>query len=68
VLAITTLNYSEGVPPMDTTLPGVHVVNSAQIVNGTLNVNETIRLAENAARALTRRGVTETAILSGATP
>jgi protoporphyrinogen oxidase len=50
VLPITTLNYSERLPPVATSLPGVYVVNSAHIVNGTLNVNETVQLAERAAR------------------
>jgi protoporphyrinogen oxidase len=45
VFAVPTLNYSENVPPLETTLPGVWLVNSAQIVNGTLNVNETLQLA-----------------------
>ena len=49
VLALSTLNYSESLPPVHTSIPGVHVVNSAMICNGTLNVNETIQLAENAA-------------------
>jgi hypothetical protein len=31
---------------VQTTIPHVFVVNSAQIVNGTLNVNETLGLAE----------------------
>jgi len=35
-------------------LPGVYVVNSAQIVNGTLNVNETIRLAEQSLSTILR--------------
>lgn len=48
VMALPTLGYSQRVPPMTTSLPGVYVVNSAQIVNGTLNVNETIALAEQA--------------------
>lgn len=48
VMAISTLNYSEKLPPKRTSVPGVHVINSAQIVNGTLNVNETIKLAETA--------------------
>src|SRR6185503_2802809 len=52
VLAISTLNYSEKLPPMETSIPGVHIVNSAHIVNGTLNVNETIQLAEAAAKRL----------------
>ncbi len=48
VLAISTLNYSDRLPPMITSVPGLHVVNSAHIVNGTLNVNETVGLAESA--------------------
>jgi protoporphyrinogen oxidase len=46
VLAISTVNYSEKLPPMPTCIPGVYIINSAHIVNGTLNVNETIQLAE----------------------
>jgi hypothetical protein len=34
------------VPAVRSSLPGVFFVNSARIVNGTLNVNETVRLAE----------------------
>lgn len=52
VLALSTLNYSEKLPPMKTSLPGMFVVNSAHIVNGTLNVNETTQLAEEAAKML----------------
>lgn len=48
VFAIPTIGYSERLPPMRTTLPGVFLVNSAHIVNGTLNVNETLQLAERA--------------------
>ena len=48
VMAISTLNYSTKLPPMKTSVSGVFVVNSAQIVNGTLNVNETVKLAETA--------------------
>jgi protoporphyrinogen oxidase len=48
VLAIATLNYSSSLPPMATAVPGLFIVNSAHIVNGTLNVNETIQLAERA--------------------
>jgi protoporphyrinogen oxidase len=48
VMPIPTLNYSENVPPMATSIPGVYAVNSVQIVNGTLNVNETVKLAETA--------------------
>ena len=52
VLAISTLGYSDRLPPMTTSIPGLHIVNSAHIVNGTLNVNETIQLAERAATRL----------------
>ncbi len=48
VLAIATLGYSEKLPPMPTSVPGLYIVNSAHIVNGTLNVNETLALAERA--------------------
>ncbi len=53
VLALSTLNYSDALPPMRTSVPGLYLVNSAHIVNGTLNVNETIQLAERAVRVLT---------------
>lgn len=46
VFALSTLGYSRRVPPVQTSVPGLFVVNAAQIVNGTLNVNETVRLAE----------------------
>ncbi len=52
VLAISTVNYSEKLPPMPTSIPGVYIINSAHIVNGTLNVNETIQLAEKVAKQL----------------
>ncbi len=53
MLAVTTLNYSEEArPPLRTSLPNVFVVNSSQIANGTLNVNETVALANASAREL----------------
>ncbi len=52
VMPIPTLNYSQQVPGRKTSIPGLFVVNSAQIVNGTLNVNETIGLAETAVREI----------------
>jgi len=48
VFPVSTLGYSQRVPPMQTSVPGLYTVNSSQIVNGTLNVNETVRLAERA--------------------
>jgi protoporphyrinogen oxidase len=49
VVAVPTLNYSQTLPPMQTSLAGLHIINSAHILNGTLNVNETVQLAEQAA-------------------
>lgn len=48
VLPISTLNYSTDVmPPVLTSLPHIHFINGSQIAYGTLNVNETIGLAQN---------------------
>ncbi len=44
VFAVPTLNYSAIAPPVETSIPGLSVATSAQIVNGTLNVNETLAL------------------------
>jgi protoporphyrinogen oxidase len=52
VFAIPTLGYSKRVPSVETSVSGVRIVTSAQIVNGTLNVNETVQLAERAAHDL----------------
>ncbi len=53
VQALSTLHYSErALPPLRTTLPHVWIANSAQIAYGTLNVNETVALAERQARAI----------------
>jgi protoporphyrinogen oxidase len=46
VYALSTLEYSQHMPPKRTSLPGVYLVNTAHVVNGTLNVNETLSLAE----------------------
>ena len=52
VLAIPTINYSQQLPDMQTSVSGLHIINSAHIVNGTLNVNETVLLAEQAVQQL----------------
>lgn len=46
VFPLPTISYSERLPKINTTLDGLFIVNSAHIVNGTLNVNETVQLAE----------------------
>jgi protoporphyrinogen oxidase len=48
VQPISTIGYSERMPPFTTTLKRVYTVNSSQIVNGTLNVNQTLELSERA--------------------
>jgi protoporphyrinogen oxidase len=48
VMAMPTLDYSQRLPPMKTAVPGVWAVNSAHILKGNLNVNETIQVADEA--------------------
>lgn len=48
VMALPTLGYSDRLPPMVTSIPGVYAINSAHILKGNLNVNETIQIAEEA--------------------
>lgn len=56
VLPISTLGYSDRLPPMATSIPGLWTIGSAHIVNGTLNINETLGLAESATALLLREG------------
>ena len=57
VFPLPVLHYSERVPPIATGLDGVHLVSSAQIVNGTLNLDETVGLADASAASLLGRPV-----------
>ncbi len=43
---------SRDVPPVDMSVTGLHLVNSAHILNGTLNANETVSLAQKEAQRL----------------
>lgn len=53
MLAVTTLDYSTRLlPPSATSIDRVFIVNSSQIANGTLNVNETLGLADRKLREL----------------
>jgi protoporphyrinogen oxidase len=54
VMPLPTLGYSARVPPAELSVPGLHLVNSSHIVNGTLNVNETVQLAEAAAHRFSK--------------
>ena len=65
VLPIATLRYSDRLPPMSTSVPGFFIVNSAHIVNGTLNVNETIQLADAAAVRLLAQASATAPIAAG---
>jgi protoporphyrinogen oxidase len=46
VMALPTLNYSQTRPSIVSSLPGVYLLNSSQIVKGNLNVNEVLELLE----------------------
>jgi protoporphyrinogen oxidase len=47
VFALPTLQFSKKIPGVFTSVKNYYIVNSAQILNGTLNVNETIHVAES---------------------
>jgi protoporphyrinogen oxidase len=44
VMALPTLKYSETLPPVVSSIPGLYLLNSAQITKGNLNVNETVEI------------------------
>lgn len=46
VITVAKLNYSEILPAIKTSMPGVSIINTSHIKDGTLNVNETVRVAE----------------------
>jgi protoporphyrinogen oxidase len=50
VFARPTPGSAAQLPAVDTSLPNVHILNSAHISDGTLNVNETVKLAQSHAR------------------
>jgi protoporphyrinogen oxidase len=57
VFSLPTINYSGKLPGIKTSLENYFIINSAQIINGTLNVNETIQVAETKlAKILTEYG------------
>ena len=49
VFALNTLNYSDKLTPVKSKVEGIYYANSAYITNGTLNVNETIGIANKIA-------------------
>jgi len=54
VFPLPVLNYSDRLPDVETSVAGLYILNSSHIVNGTLNVNETVALAENFVDRLSR--------------
>ena len=48
VMAVPTVGYGAVVPPVRTNVEGLYIVNSAQIVDGTLNVDATLGVVEQA--------------------
>jgi protoporphyrinogen oxidase len=52
VFPLPTLDYTRRLPPIQTSHPGLAIVNSAHITDGTLNVDRTIALATQAFRTL----------------
>ena len=46
VITVAKLNYSENLPNIKTSIPDLFIVNTSHIKDGTLNINETIRVAE----------------------
>ncbi len=46
VFPVPTIRYSERLPSVKSSVDGLYLLNSGHITNGTLNVNETIQLAE----------------------
>jgi protoporphyrinogen oxidase len=48
VLPISTIGYTRRLPSITTSIPELFLANSAHILNGTLNVDETVKLANTA--------------------
>jgi protoporphyrinogen oxidase len=47
VITVLTENYSANLPGVKTSMPGIYILNTSHILDGTLNVNETIKVVEN---------------------
>lgn len=55
VITVAKLGYSDSLPAVQTSLPNVHIVNTSYIIDGTLNVNETVRVAETKLEEILKR-------------
>jgi protoporphyrinogen oxidase len=52
VFAVPTIDYSQHVPPIVTSVPGLYLAGSAHLVNATLNVDDTLSLVDDALAAI----------------
>jgi protoporphyrinogen oxidase len=68
VMAIPTVNYSKRLPPMHTSVPGVHIINSAHILTGTLAVDTTFQMGEAAVKDLLTQPLRCAAPVAAANP
>jgi protoporphyrinogen oxidase len=57
VLAVSTINHSKSIPEVWTSIPNVAIVSSAQILHGTLNVDETLGVIESSMPQLLSKGI-----------
>lgn len=46
VITVAKINYSDNLPGVKTSIQNLYIINTSQIIDGTLNVNETVRVAE----------------------
>lgn len=55
VITVAKINYSENLPPVKTSVPNLYIINTSHIKDGTLNVNETVRVAETKLKEILNR-------------
>ena len=53
VITVLQKEYSENLPDVKTSIPNVYIINTSHIMDGTLNVNETISVAESKLKEIT---------------
>lgn len=58
VFAVPTIGYSERIPPMVTSVPGLYLAGSAHLLNATLNVDDTLGLVDELEAAMAADGPT----------
>jgi protoporphyrinogen oxidase len=53
VITVLQKEYSQNLPGIKTSIPNVYIINTSYIMDGTLNVNETIKVAESKLKEIT---------------